>query len=124
MKTILKEATILTGHDFEAVEGYLVVEDGIITEIGEGRCPYKGAADLKGAILCPSFTNAHTHLGDAVARDLGAYEGIEKRVGRGGIKFRVLEERKEQVPAGMRDAMEGMKAGGTGAFCDFREGGV
>jgi cytosine/adenosine deaminase-related metal-dependent hydrolase len=124
MKTILKDCTILCGHDFEAVEGFLVMEDGIITEIGEGNCNYRGAMNLKGTILCPSFTNAHIHLGDAVARDLGAYERIEARVGPGGVKFQVLEQQKDQVPAGIRDALEKMKAGGVRAFCDFREGGV
>jgi cytosine/adenosine deaminase-related metal-dependent hydrolase len=55
---------------------------------------------------------------------MGAYERIEKRVGPGGVKFRALEEKRDQLSAGIGDALERMKDGGTWAFCDFREGGV
>lgn len=124
MKTVFDNCTILKGPDLKVVEGYVIVEDGIIIEVGDGSSSYPDSRDMKGAILCPSFTNAHTHLGDSPARDLGAYEPIEKRVARGGIKYRVLEEKKGEVTAAMKATMEDMKRGGTGAFCDFREGGL
>lgn len=121
---IFKNATLLCGEELEAVRGYVVVEEGRIKEIGEGGCPYKRARDLKGGIVFPAFTNAHVHLGDAVARDLGVYESLERRVGPGGIKFRVLEERKKELPQGIRASLGEMLAGGATAFCDFREGGI
>jgi cytosine/adenosine deaminase-related metal-dependent hydrolase len=119
-----KNATLLCGEELEAVEGYVVVEEGIIKEIGEGRCPIKRAADLKRGIVFPAFTNAHTHLGDAVAQDLGVYEEIEKRVGPKGLKFSALEDKKRELPAGMRWATRELLNSGTTAFCDFREGGI
>jgi cytosine/adenosine deaminase-related metal-dependent hydrolase len=121
---ILKNATLLCGEDLEVVEGYVVIEEGRIKEIGEGGCPHKEARDLKGGIVFPAFTNAHVHLGDAVAQDLRVYESLERRVGPKGVKFRVLEERKKELPQGIRAALREMLAGGATAFCDFREGGI
>lgn len=120
---IIKNATIIAGDELEPIEGYIKVKDGRIKEIGSGSCPHKNAVDVKRGIVFPSFTNAHVHLMDSVAKDAGAYEKIGKRVGKGGIKFQILEERKRQVPAGIRASLKEMAAGGTSAFCDFREGG-
>lgn len=121
---ILKNATLLCGEDFDVVKGYIAIEEGKIKEIGEGRCPYRRAIDLKRGLVVPSFTNAHVHLGDAVAQDYGIYESLVKRVGPGGLKFRVHERDEEELRRGIRDALEEMLIRGTTAFCDFREGGV
>ncbi|MEE8403032.1 MAG: amidohydrolase family protein [Candidatus Hydrothermarchaeaceae archaeon] len=120
----IKNATILAGEELEPVEGYLTVEDGRIKELGSGRCPYKNAIDVKRGIVFPSFTNAHVHLMDSVAKDVAAYEPIGKRVGKGGVKFQMLEEKRKEVPAGMCASLREMASGGMGAFCDFREGGL
>lgn len=120
----IKNATILAGDELEPVEGYLTVKDGKIKEIGSGGCPYKNAVDVKRGIIFPSFTNSHVHLMDSVAKDVSAYEPIGKRVGKGGVKFQILEEKREGIPAGMRASLREMVASGTTAFCDFREGGL
>jgi len=120
----IKNATILVGDELEPVEGYLTVKDGKIKEIGEGKCPYKNAVDVKRGIVFPSFTNAHVHLMDSVAKDVSAYEPIDKRVGKGGVKFQILEEKRKGIPAGMHASLTEMVASGTTAFCDFREGGL
>ena len=121
---ILKNATLLCGEDFEVVKGYIAIEEGKIKEIGEGRCPYRRAIDLKRGLVVPSFTNAHIHLGDAVAQDYGIYESLVKRVGPGGLKFQVHGRDEEELRRGIRDALNEMLIKGTTAFCDFREGGV
>jgi cytosine/adenosine deaminase-related metal-dependent hydrolase len=120
---IIKNATIIAGDGFEPIEGYIKVKEGRIKEVGSGSCPYKNAVDVKRGIVFPSFTNAHVHLMDSIAKDVSAYEPIGKRVGKGGVKFQVLEERRKDIPAGMRASLKNMIAGGTTAFCDFREGG-
>lgn len=121
---IIKNATMLVGDAFEIENGYLSIKEGKIEEIGSGGCPYKNAIDMKRGIVFPSFTNAHVHLMDSVAKDISAYENIGKRVGRDGIKFQILREKKKEVPLGMRSSLREMKALGTSAFCDFREGGL
>jgi cytosine/adenosine deaminase-related metal-dependent hydrolase len=121
MKTVFTNALILVGEELEVTRGYLVVENGIITEIGEGKAPSKDYIDVKGGIVVPSFTNTHVHLGDSIAQDLGAYEPIKKRVGKDGIKFKVL---KEDIIPGIKSSIKEMLSSGTTCFCDFREGGI
>ncbi len=110
---IIKNATILAGNELSPVEGYLKVKNGRIKEIGSGSCPHKNAVDAKRGIIFPSFTNAHVHLSDSIAPDAGAYEKIGMRVGKGGIKFQVLEERQKEIPSGIRASLKEMAAGGA-----------
>ncbi len=122
MRQVFGNATILAGEELECLRGYVVVEDGRIAEVGEGS-PGRSYVNLKRGVVCPSFTNAHTHIGDACAPDAGAYLHLRERVGSKGLKFRLLEDR-ERVRQGMRRALEEMRRTGTGCFADFREGGI
>ncbi len=122
MRRVFGNAVVLAGEELEPVHGYLVVEDGVIAEVGEGN-PGRSYTDLKRGIVCPTFTNAHTHIGDAYARDIAAYRSISERVGRGGVKFELLKD-ESRVELGMRSALEEMLACATLCFADFREGGV
>lgn len=123
MRRVLKNAVILEGREMEPVKGYLVIEDGVVRDVGAGRAPFKNAFDAKGGVLTPSFTNAHVHLGDSVALDMGAYEPLIRRVGKGGLKFRVLEEKKGELKEAVNASLREMFWSGTTCFCDFREGG-
>lgn len=122
MEKTYANATILEGEELEVTSGYITVEEGRIKEVGEGS-PHRNYEDLKRGIVCPSFTNAHTHIGDACAQDFEAYRSIGERVGPGGAKFDVLAN-EQNVREGIRYAFKEMQAQGTGAFADFREGGL
>jgi imidazolonepropionase len=57
------------GRDMATIQilenAYVVIEDGIITAIGNGDIPQLDTAfiyDAKGAILVPGFVDSHTHL--------------------------------------------------------------
>ncbi|MFQ5815597.1 MAG: amidohydrolase family protein [Candidatus Hydrothermarchaeaceae archaeon] len=123
MRRVLKNAVILEGRELEPAKGYLVIEDGVIREIGSGRAPYKNALDLKGGIVSPAFINAHIHLGDSIAPDLGAYMPLLKRVGKGGLKYEALTEREVKLKNAIKASLSEMFWSGTTCFCDFREGG-
>jgi len=123
MKQVFKNAVILEGEELEPIEGYLVIEDGIITEVGSGDIQDKDAFDEKGGIIVPAFTNAHVHLSDSVAQDLGAYEPLLKRIGKGGLKFKAIEEKKTELKEAIGSSLDKMLWSGTTSFCDFREGG-
>ena len=61
----LCNGTVLKGRDLHPVCENIVVDDGKIIEISkeakEGRL-----IDIKGHIVCPSFINGHTHIGDSI----------------------------------------------------------
>ena len=116
--TIL-EGTILRGESYEAVEGRVVVEDGVIAAIEE-------TATRSEDVILPTFVNAHTHVGDAIAKEAGEGLSLEELVAPpDGLKHRLLAEsdRDEQVGA-IRRALRFMASTGTAAHLDFREQGV
>lgn len=64
MKTLLKNARILTMEDNYIIDGHLVIENNRILYIGKEEnkfAPYDVVRDIKGNLLMPGFKNAHTH---------------------------------------------------------------
>ncbi|MEY7848794.1 amidohydrolase family protein [Natrarchaeobius sp. A-rgal3] len=112
--------TILRGREFEAVEGRVVVgDDGEIEAIEEE------SVDSSNIVL-PAFVNAHTHIGDSIAKEAGRGLSLEELVAPpDGLKHRLLREadRAELVDA-MRTSLRFMERSGTAACLDFREGDV
>ncbi len=111
--------TIVYGDEFEEKEGYVVIEQGKIKEIGAEKIEA-----AVGGIIIPSFVNAHTHVGDSVAKEPD-FMPLEKLVGPGGFKHNLLAETSYEVlVSSMKDTIEDIFATGTQIFADFREGGV
>jgi cytosine/adenosine deaminase-related metal-dependent hydrolase len=116
---MIVEGTILRGRELEPIEGRVVVEDGEIAAVEAASTPHDD-------IVIPSFVNAHTHVGDSIAKDAGEGLTLEELVAPpDGLKHRLLRaaDRDEQVAA-IRRSLQFMADGGTAAFLDFREGGV
>ncbi|NYT19896.1 MAG: amidohydrolase family protein [Methanosarcinales archaeon] len=119
--------TILLGDELESIEGYICVEDGFITEIGEESTTSKN-------IIAPCFVNSHTHIGDSICKDpvLGVCENFRVKKDLDslvrppdGLKHRILDKTSySDLVNSMRSSVEDMIATGTCAFADFREGGV
>jgi len=118
---------IIYGPDAEVIEGYIVVEDGIIKEVHEKKTGSQ-------IIIAPCFVNAHTHIGDSVCKDPALGETVGHYVKRdlsqlvkppNGLKHRILRSttHKKMVEA-MKSSICDMNYTGTCAFADFREGGV
>lgn len=112
------QGTIIYGDDFEAVDGIITIEGGIIKEIEEKKI----SADT---IIAPCFVNAHTHIGDSVIKDPPYLPLAELVQPPDGLKHRILAQTsKGELAASMNATMLDMINTGTCAFVDFREGGA
>jgi len=117
METIA--GTVLAGRSFEPIRGRVVVEDGRIEAVEE-------TDTTSTDIVLPAFVNAHTHLGDSVAKEAAVGLSLEEAVvPPDSLKHRRLSaaDRSELVSA-MRRTLRFMGRTGTVAHLDFREFGV
>jgi cytosine/adenosine deaminase-related metal-dependent hydrolase len=112
------EGTVLRGPEFTPVEGRVVCADGRIEAIEE-------VATTSDRIIAPAFINAHTHIGDSIAKEAGRGLTLEELVAPpDGLKHRLLRESsREEMSRAIRESIRFMHSGGVGAFIDFREGG-
>ncbi|MFB6109093.1 MAG: amidohydrolase family protein [Haloplanus sp.] len=113
------EGTILRGREFDPVEGRVVVEDGDVVAIEE--CDTDSDA-----LVCPAFVNAHTHIGDSIAKEAGGGLSLDELVAPpDGLKHRLLRAASDEEKAeAMARTLRFMERSGTTAFVEFREGGV
>ncbi|OYR73118.1 amidohydrolase family protein [Halorubrum ezzemoulense] len=110
--------TVLVGESFEPVRGRVVVEDGRIDAVEETDTD---STD----IVLPAFVNAHTHLGDSVAKEAAVGLSLDEAVAPpDSLKHRRLAaaDRDELVSA-MRRTLRFMRRTGTVSTLDFRESG-
>ena len=113
------EGTILVGTEFDPVEGRVVVADGEIVRIEEMETD-------SDAVVLPAFVNAHTHIGDSIAKEAGAGLSLDELVAPpDGLKHRLLRAAShEEKVAAMARSLRYMESTGTGTVIEFREGGV
>ncbi|QCJ46427.1 MULTISPECIES: amidohydrolase family protein [Haloprofundus] len=112
------EGTVLVGREFDPIEGRVVVEDGTIQAVEE-------ASTDSTSIIAPAFVNAHTHIGDSIAKEAGGGLSLDELVAPpDGLKHRLLRQasQSEKISA-MRRSLRYMQSGGTAACIEFREGG-
>ncbi len=111
--------SIIYGEDLDVIEGYVVIKEGLISEVATGE-----ADSVLQGIVAPAFINAHTHIGDSVLKDVN-FDSLEALISPSGLKHKILSETpKDKLVASMRSSLLDMKFCGTAAFADFREGGV
>lgn len=71
--TVLRNATVVTMNDaFDVVEGDLLIEDGVITAIGQiepERAADATIIDVGGHVLIPGFVQTHIHLCQTLMRN-------------------------------------------------------
>ena len=113
------EGRILRGKEFEAIEGRVIVADGQVAGVEE-------APVESDDIVVPAFVNAHTHIGDSIAKEAGQGLDLDGLVAPpDGLKYRLLRETShERIVAAMERSLSFMRTGGTAACIEFREGGV
>lgn len=116
------EGTILAGESFEPIHGRVVVEDGRITAVEETTERDGGP----NRIVLPAFVNAHTHVGDSVAKEAAVGLGLQEAVvPPNSLKHQRLSEADRETLIGeIHRTLRFMQRTGTAAFLDFREFGV
>jgi len=130
---VIKNTSILLGKNLTFVRrGYIEIgKDGTINKAGSGD--YKGKVsgscnvlDGEGFLIMPGFVNAHTHIGDSIAKDIAVDTGLYRRVHPVfGAKRKILQRSKpEHLKTFIRSSAISMMKNGIVAFADFREGGT
>jgi len=125
---LLKNVAVVTGPDMEFVQGgFIQIERGHISGVGEGAGgSAKHVMDCEGLIAVPGFVDAHTHVGDSVAKDAGVGLPIAEVVSfPRGLKHGILRSTSDaELVAAMRESLKDMIRSGVTTFADFREGGI
>lgn len=100
----------------------MAVVDGRIVSIGKAETTGE-RIDLSGKLVVPMFINAHCHLGDTGAKELGIGLPLDQVVSPpDGLKHRFLRSLDADTHAAMmRHGLEEMLRNGIIACADFRE---
>lgn len=128
MSLLIENVTLLQGTEFNVIKnGWLNVDRGTIQSVGETQPPRQSSKtfDGNGLLALPGLIDAHIHLGDAAARDLGNGCSLRELVHPiHGLKNKILKETpKELLSEAINQTTHAMLASGITAFADFREGG-
>lgn len=122
----IKDGLVLTGINLEAKKTNIVIDDeGMISKISphavEGEI-----IDAKNCIVMPAFINAHTHIADAICKDIGDGMSIQELVEPpNGLKHQKLAKATdEEIINAMHEEAKEMLYNGISTFIDFREGGI
>ena len=127
--TLITNLTLLVGDEFQKIDkANLLIENGTIRYFGRKQ-PDTGTdavtVDGVGLLAIPGLIDAHTHIGDSIAKDLGVGKTLRELVHPlHGMKAQLLaNESPELIREGMSQTAMDMLSCGITAFADFREGG-
>jgi cytosine/adenosine deaminase-related metal-dependent hydrolase len=128
--TLITNLTLLVGDEFQKIDkANLLIENGTIRYFGRKQ-PDTGTdavtVDGVGLLAIPGLIDAHTHIGDSIAKDLGVGKTLRELVHPlHGMKAQLLaNESPELIREGMSQAAMDMLSCGITAFADFREEGL
>lgn len=122
----IKNGLVLVGFNLQAVKTNVIIND-------EGRIIKLSPNDEEGEIIdatdcivMPAFINAHIHIGDSIAKDVGDGLTISQLVEPpNGLKHQRLNAADDQeLIESMHEEAREMLYSGISTFIDFREGGL
>jgi len=124
---ILNVSFIVYGEDLDIIEGgHIVIENGVITEVGKGYLGGCNAVNLHNDVAFPKLINSHIHLADCCFPDYGANLSIDNLVGEPhGLKYKFLSNLSdEEFASKVLSILHYLLKSGVYAVFDFREGGI
>lgn len=121
---ILRNIAALVGPALRHVHRTTISMSDTFASIKKGS--RTSSVDCEGLVAIPGLVNAHTHIGDSVAKDIGAGRDAAWRIHPVyGAKRKVLESTDPRtIVRYMRQTISSMLECGTTTFVDFREGGT
>lgn len=121
----IKGGIVLKGQDLTPVRENIVIDDGKIIEMAKDVCEGK-IIDATDSIVCPTFLNGHTHIGDSIIKDEGYGLSLGEMVKPpNGVKHKALDNAEDvEIIDAMKKSMWDMFESGTTHFIDYREGGI
>lgn len=120
-----KNANVFLGNNMQLEKNMtLIVDGGKLVHITTEQ--YEDCIDLHGDYVIPAFVNAHCHLGDTGAKELGVGLTLEDAVVfPNGLKHKYLASiSKEILVETIRHGLLEMLRNGIAVAADYREGGL
>ena len=126
---LLKNISILLGRDLKYIQSTNVkISHEKFKRIQPNIHPSakEESIDCEGLLLIPGFINAHTHIGDSIAKDATLNSSVDEKIHPVfGAKPKILKNTKpEHLSSFMKNACKSMISRGITTFVDFREGGI
>ncbi|HXS59503.1 MAG TPA: amidohydrolase family protein [Candidatus Sulfopaludibacter sp.] len=141
MTAIIKNIDILFGSELQLIQnGMIIVNDqgkiekaGKTLDIKNSKYYLKivekkntSIIDAEGYLITPGLVNSHTHIGDAIGKDISSNSDLDTRVHPNhSIKKTILEKTEtDHLKQFMKNAAITMLNKGITTFVDFRECGL
>ena len=109
----IPSASLLINQRFEKIQPKIIKQN-------------EKSIDAQGLLLIPGLINAHTHVGDSIAKDIALDSTVDQKIHpKMGAKSRILKNTiSENLVDFMKSTCQSMIQKGTTTFVDFREGGL
>ncbi|MEX1996125.1 MAG: amidohydrolase family protein [Nitrosopumilaceae archaeon] len=124
---LIKNISVLYGKELDYIQRTNVRISGhVFDAINANSKPKEESYDCEGLLMVPGFINAHTHVGDSIAKDIGIEYGVDEKIHPiMGFKQKVLRNSKpSHLASFVRNSCLSMIKKGITTFVDFREGGL
>ncbi|MBP2624642.1 MAG: amidohydrolase family protein [Nitrosopumilaceae archaeon] len=127
---ILKNIGIFHGNDLDYINSTnLKISGQHFDEINNNDIlsnNNESTIDCEGLVLVPGFINAHTHIGDSIAKDINLSLTVNEKVNPiyGMKKYILNNSSPSHLASYMRSSCNSMLKKGITTFVDFREGGI
>jgi cytosine/adenosine deaminase-related metal-dependent hydrolase len=119
---LLKNISVLYGKNLEYINSTnLQISNQVF-----GKTNSKQKIYCQGLLLIPGFVNAHTHIGDSIAKDVTLSGSVDSKIHPVlGAKKQILSKTSpEHLASLMKITCNSMLKKGITTFVDFREGGL
>lgn len=120
---LLTNISVLYGKNLEYIKSTnLQISHHVFSKSGSS----KNKIDCEGLLLVPGFVNAHTHIGDSVAKDATLSGSADSKIHPVlGAKKQILSRTEPaHLASFMKNTCHSMIKRGITTFADFREGGL